>query len=277
MSMTDKIALAAIAISVASLLVNVFFWRAASEANRLAGAANTTSERANEIAKEAASLGQTANSYASEANVVSHKSNDIAREALEITNKMFEAENVPILSVTIHVSFDLGEFMSLVEGANYVNKVPPAFEKPVPLFLMIVKNERKFSVTISNAGLVNAKTGAFIALPRRDVNEGHSFPSLPRELAGWQQVEIPVAVGDVKALLGVIGVEAEDQFLVRVSDAIDRHYDSPPQMAQPYVTGLGPFEIQVNFPPPVIVEQLGEEEFFPEGLIMPDSGRSSSG
>ncbi len=165
MDTSDKIALAAIVISVISLLANGYLVKIAREANRLSHEANTSAREANQIAHEANTLGQTANSYASEANVVSHKSNDFASEALDISKKTYEAENVPQVSITVNIAFDFAGVVTLLAGSNYALRPPSAFVPPTPIMLATVKNERRIPVTIANAGLENPRTHAFIAFP----------------------------------------------------------------------------------------------------------------
>src|SRR5687768_11440099 len=82
---------AAVIFSLLSLIVSIWFAFTARSSNRIAEKANEKSDDANKIAKDANVMSQTANAYARESNM--------------IAQRMYEAEFIPKISVSLKLSY----------------------------------------------------------------------------------------------------------------------------------------------------------------------------
>ncbi len=197
----------------------------------------------------------------------------LQRRPTRLAKKTFEADNVPEMSVEVHQEAHFPGFPALAPGNNYCHRPPDPFAHPIPLFVAVVKNQRRFPVTISNAGLVNKRTKRFIPFPPEDIDETRRFPPLPHDLLKWNNLAFPIAPGVIKDLLEVIETRPNDEISVRVIDAIDRPYDSEPEKADRYLNAE-PYQSTVRFTPLAITQELGEEEYFPDGIFPGDTAKT---
>jgi hypothetical protein len=191
--------------------------------------------------------------------LIAYKSMRHGKTSTEIAQANFKAENVADLSIEVTMVAAFAEGMVLSDGENYMLDSPPAWERPIPLFLVRVKNNAKMSVTISKVGVRLVQGNAFIEFRGSDLSEGHQFPKLPLQLPGGHDVKFPVMPIELEQMLKVVKAKPEENLMVDVVDPVDRHYSSLPIKASVHLEDPMPFNVAANFHSPAIVSDIGEE------------------
>jgi hypothetical protein len=203
---------AAVILSLLSLIVSIWFAFTARSSNRIAAAANEKSDESNMIAQEANTMSQTANAYARESNM--------------IAQRMYESEYVPKISVSLKHSYVILDEDLKTQSYTLVLSA-------------VIMNEGKIPVEFTHAYIANPKTGgayAFgIASDNSDIKASLPFPEFPYILGARQTFEVPASGDTLTKMLPMLQVNADDPVVIRVVDTLGNNYDTPEWRAGNYM------------------------------------------
>jgi len=191
----------------------------------------------------------------------------IAREAHEITKKAFEANAIPQVTVDTYSAAYFRGYGTIPAGDYHALRPPDPFVVPIPMLIATAKNEGKVPVQIGKAGIRLERTGATIEVGPPAEDENKRPMSFPLPLPSRESIDIKLEAHMITRMLRVLKAEPEDQFTVWVAERVGNRYFSPPQQASDYLEGSNPFQVAINFEPPALVVEVGEEEYFPEGIF----------
>jgi hypothetical protein len=158
--------------------------------------------------------------------VTARTANAYARDANTISQKIFEAENLPKLSVSLSRS------LVTLDADKETGAL-------TPVLVAVVKNEGRIPVTIKHAYIAKhgkqESYGYGIVPEYEDLSRTHPFPKLPYNLEGWNQVEIPATGDTIAQMLHGLRARPEDLVVIRVIDAIGRKYETETFKAGEYM------------------------------------------
>ena len=155
----------------------------------------------------------------------------------------------------------------LSPGSHNTLNPPSPWTKPVPMLVAAVNNEDTIPVEISTAGIRLNRTGKVVELhpgQGADPQRSLQFP-VPLPARGSFTINMDPVL--VKRMLRVLKAKPRDKFKVWVAEPIRTKYFSKPHSASEFLKDGTPFEIEINHEPKGIVQQVGEEEYFPEGIF----------
>lgn len=190
----------------------------------------------------------------------------IGKEAIDLRRKAFESDSVPQISVELHNAVEFPGYGVMREGANYALTPPSPWTKPTALLVVTVKNEGKIRVTTNEAGIRLERTGGVMSLPQSQTDPARQELIFPYPLPPRESFEIRIQPVLIKRMLGVLQAQPGDEFTFWVSERIGTSYFSTPQAASDFLEDREPFNVAINFESLVTVTQIGEEEYFPEGI-----------
>lgn len=191
----------------------------------------------------------------------------IAKEAHEIAKKTYEAETVPRVSVDLYTAGYFKAYGFVPEGEYHALRPPDPFVFPIPMLIATVRNEGKIPVQIGKAGIRLERTEATMEVQPPDEDEAKRPMALPLPLPPRESFEVKLEAHMIARMLRVLKAEPDDVFTVWVAERVGNRYLSSPQPASHYLGDNAPFQIAVNFEPPALVVEVGEEEYFPEGIF----------
>jgi hypothetical protein len=155
--------------------------------------------------------------YSKEANRISKEANAHGEEANKIARQMYEAENVPKISMSLKTGY-----IPLAEDGHY--------GAHTPILIGIVKNEGRIPITISRAYIAyQGQSGgyAFGIVPEfPDMDKDYPFPKFPYPLEGWKQVQLAATSDVVAKMIYGLNAKSDDLLVIRIFDTIERPYET---------------------------------------------------
>lgn len=194
----------------------------------------------------------------------------LAKEAHDLSKIVFESDTIPRVSVELYNAAEFPGYGVLREGDNYALYSPSPWTKPTALLVAAIKNEGRIAVTINDAGIRLEHTDTTMALPNSHADPTRKELFFPYILPPRESVEIRIQPVLIRRMLGVLNPEIGEKFSFWVSEPIGTRYLSTPQATSNFLEDGEPFTVGTHFQSPIEVTQIGEEEFFPEGIYPAD-------
>jgi hypothetical protein len=164
--------------------------------------------------------------YSKEANRISKEANAHGEEANKIARQMYEAENVPKISMSLKTGY-----VPLAEDSHY--------GAHTPILIGVVKNEGRIPITISRAYIgYQGEPGAYayrIVPEFQDMDKDYPFPKFPYTLEGWKQVQLAATSDVVAKMIEGLNAKLDDLLVIRIFDTIERPYETEAFRAGDYM------------------------------------------
>jgi hypothetical protein len=196
----------------------------------------------------------------------------ITKEVHHLAKKSFEGDTVPQVCVATYAAAHFLGYGTVPEGTTYTLRPPKPFVSPIPMLVAEVKNEGKIQVTVARAGIRLERTAGTMELHPPDVDEVNRTIAFPFPLPPRESRKIPIEAATITRMLGVLQAQLSDEFTVWVAEPIGKRYYSHPLRASDYLGEGSQISVEINFENLVTVTQIGEEEYFPEGILPVQSG-----
>lgn len=180
-------------------------------------------------------------------------------------------ESRPNIAIGVQRVADFPGYRAIPEGSYNTLTPPDSYLKPIPTLMATVSNDGTLPVTISGAGIRLECTRQEMALP--DDHRDQALESQDR-IPPRDVFRINIQFALLCRMLAVIGSRSNCKFTVWVAEPNGKRYSSAPQKTADYIGEGRPIEVAIGFEPQVTVEQVGEEEYFPEGIFPGDTTKT---
>jgi hypothetical protein len=166
----------------------------------------------------------------------SKEANRIAKESNVIAQKMYEAENVPKISMSLergHIELDGRTGLA------------------IPRMSAVVKNEGKLLVEFTGASLaIQGTRFAYaygVVTDNSDIEKTHPFPKFPYKHEARSSFKIPASGDTLALMLSMLRAKPEDMIVIRVVDTLGNHYDTAGWRASEFIEKR---RMQITWLPP---------------------------
>lgn len=186
-------------------------------------------------------------------------------------------DSTPKIAIDIQRVADFPGYRAIPEGSYNTLTPPDPYLKPIPTLMATVSNDGTLPVTISGAGICLECTRQEMALPDDHRDQALESQDFPHRIPPRDVFRINIQFALLCRMLAVIGSRSNCKFTVWVAEPNGKRYSSAPQKTADYIGEGRPIEVAIGFESQVTVEQVGEEEYFPEGIFPGDSTKTPPG
>ena len=186
-------------------------------------------------------------------------------------------DSTPKIAIDLRRAADFPGYGVVPEGSYHALTPPDPFVKPIPLLVAPVSNAGAIPITISDAGIRLECTRQEIGFPDDHRNQASGPRTFPVRIPPRDGFGINIEFALLRRMLAVIGSRFDCKFTVWVTEPNGKRHFSAPQETADYLGEGRPVEVAIGFEPQVVVEQVGEEEYFLEGIVPGDATRTPPG
>jgi hypothetical protein len=181
------------------------------------------------------------------------------------------ARDKPRLSVRAEKQSVFPGYGLIREGSYATLHPPPPNTVPHQSLVATVKNGSTVDLKVSHAGISLYGKNTSVNLDPRDAADAHLSLQLPVNVPTRDSIKFVLDVDYLNRLLTVLHAEPQDRFRFWVAEPMEKPYFSKALQASDYLDESEPLHISIHHNPQVVVEQIGEEEYNPEGWFPNES------